>query len=303
MQGINWQDLRYFHEVVQTGTLTAAARKLGVNQTTVSRRITELETALNAPLFDRSPSGWHITPVGESVLKSVEAIAEEVHAIGRVVQSDRKELSGQLRVTSTDSCIQGLLMPVLNEFSRLYPDIDIEVIATEALLDLSVHDADVAFRATNKPPPNVLGTHIANFVYRVFAAPDVYQQYLAAPESVGGIEWKSDSRGTPEWMRVAFPGMQVRYRANSLNVAFDMARRGLGFAMLPCGMGDASSRLRRVPADYEEPTTGFWLLSHIDLRTTARIRIFRDFMLDAIKPYVPLIEGKRERFYERRLTG
>lgn len=299
MQGINWQDLRYLLELVRAGTLTGAAKKLGVNQTTVSRRITALEQALNAPLFDRSPNGWFITPVGESVMRSVEVIDDEVLTIGRLVQVDRQELSGKLRITAPDACIQGLLMPGLNRFSALYPEIDIDVIATEATLDLSVHAADVAFRATNKPPPNVVGTHIADFAYAVYAARPLFDQYRQDPQSVGGIAWTGDDGSVPDWMRAAFPWMPVRYRANSLNVAFNMTRQGLGFALLPCGLGDASSRLCRVPVDYAAPRTGFWLLSHIDLRTTARIRIFRDFMLDAIQPYIPLIEGRSERYYER----
>lgn len=300
MQSIDWQDLRYLMEIVRGGTLTAAAKKLGVNQTTVSRRISSLESALNAPLFDRSNNGWFITPVGESVMHSVEAIADEVANIGRLVQIDRQELSGRLKITAPDICVQGLLMPGLNEFTRLYPEIDIDLVATEALLDLSLHDADVAFRCTNNPPLNVLGTHIANFAYAVYASPPLYQQYLEVPASVGGIGWSSESRSAPEWMQADFPDMQIRYRANSLNVAFNLARQGLGFALLPCGLGDASAKLRRVPSSYQPSTIGFWLLSHIDLRTTARIRIFRDFMLEAMQPYVPLIEGQCERYFEQR---
>ena len=298
MQSMDWQDLRYLLEVGRAGTLTAAAKKLGVNQTTVSRRITALERALDAPLFDRSPNGWFITPVGESVMRSVEKIEDEVLTIARLVQADRQELSGKLRVTAPDVCIQGLLMPGLNRFSELYPQIDIDLIATEATLDLSVHDADIAFRATNKPPPNVLGTHIADFAYGIYAARALYDQYLEDPSSIGGIAWGDDSRSVPGWMRSAFPSMPVRYHANSLSVAFNMTRQGLGFALLPCGLGDSSSRLCRVPVEYEAPRNGFWLLSHIDLRTTARIRIFRDFMLEAIQPYIPLIEGRRPRRYD-----
>jgi DNA-binding transcriptional LysR family regulator len=300
MQSIDWQDLRYLMEIVRGGTLTAAARKLGVNQTTVSRRISALETALNAPLFDRSGNGWFITPVGESVMRSVETIADEVANIGRMVQIDRQELSGRLKITAPDVCVQGLLMPGLNQFTRLYPEIDIDLVTTEALLDLSVHDADVAFRATNQPPANVLGTHIADFAYAVYATPSLYELYLEDPSRVGGISWSDEGRTAPDWMLADFPGMQVRYRANSLNVAFNLARQGLGFAMLPCGLGDASGKLRRIPCQYQHPPLGFWLLSHIDLRTTARIRIFRDYMLEAIQVYVPLIEGRQERYFEQR---
>lgn len=233
-------------------------------------------------------------------MRSVEIISDEVMNIGRLVQADRKELSGKLKITAPDICIQGLLIPGLNLFTQLYPEIDIDLVATEALLDLSVHDADVAFRATDTPPPNVLGTHIADFAYAVYATPPLYQQFLDSPTSVGGISWSRESRTPPQWLGTDFPDMLVRYRANSLSVAFNLVRQGLGFALLPCGLGDASAKLQRVPTRYQSKTTGFWLLSHIDLRTTARIRIFRDFMLEAIKPYIPLIEGKRERFFEQR---
>ena len=104
-------------------------------------------------------------------------------------------------------------------------------------------------------------------------------------------------------MEKCFPDMAVRYRANSLNVVYDLVKQGLGIALLPCGLGDTAHELRRIAVDYEEPGMGFWVLSHIDLRTTARIRIFRDFMLEAISPYVPLIEGKMESAWQQGLDA
>ncbi len=303
MQVMNWDDLHICLIVAQEGSVTAAAKKLNVHQTTLSRRITALEKNLNAHLFDRSTSGWLVTPVGESVMALAETMAEQAMSIERLVRIDRQELSGKLRVTALDICIQRLLLPGLNEFSRQNPEIDIELIASDETLDLSVHDADVAFRGTNEPPANVLGTHIADFAHAVYASHELYARYLDEPDSVGGITWLGDGTTVPQWMQLSFPKMPVRYRANSLGVAFNMTKQSLGIALLPCGLGDTSARLRRIPIDYSAPSMGFWLLSHIDLRTTARIRIFRDFMLEAIKPYVPLIEGRRERFYENRLAG
>jgi len=300
MQNINWDDLRFCLAVAREGSVTAAARKLDVNHTTVSRRITALEQELNVTLFDRSTSGWLITPVGETILASAEHMADEVNSIRRVVQADRQELSGKLRVTAVDICIQRLLLPPLEAFARQYPDIEVELIASTEMLDLSVHDADIAFRSTNQPPPNVVGKHIADFAYAVYADAELYARYLEDPRGVSAItwSWSAAASAAPAWLAKGFPDMPVRYRVNSLSVVLDMARQGMGFAQLPCALGDMVPELRRVPAAHEEPRLGFWVLSHIDLRTTARIRIFRDFMVEAIAPFVPLIEGERENAWQ-----
>ena len=272
--------------------MTAAAKKLEVNHATVSRRISGLEAVLGAPLFDRSTSGWLITPVGEAVINSAEQINEHVLGIQRTVQVDRQELSGKLRVTALDVCIQRILMPGLKAFSVRYPDINIELIASENTFNLAGHEADIAFRTTNEPPPNVLGTKIAKFAYAIYGSKELYQRYLQGEQGISGITWMGDGHTVPPWMQKTFSGMQVRYRVNSLSIAYDLVAQGFGFALLPCGLGDSDPTLRRIDSDYIEPGMDFWLLSHIDLRTTARIRIFRDFMLDAIQPYIPLIEGK-----------
>lgn len=292
MDNINWDDIRYCLAVITEGSVTAAAKKLEVNHATVSRRISGLEAVLGAPLFDRSTSGWLITPVGEAVINSAEQINEHVLGIQRTVQVDRQELSGKLRVTALDVCIQRILMPGLKAFSVRYPDINIELIASENTFNLAGHEADIAFRTTNEPPPNVLGTKIAKFAYAIYGSKELYQRYLQGEQGISGITWMGDGHTVPPWMQKTFSGMQVRYRVNSLSIAYDLVAQGFGFALLPCGLGDSDPTLRRIDSDYIEPGMDFWLLSHIDLRTTARIRIFRDFMLDAIQPYIPLIEGK-----------
>ena len=216
MQNINWDDLRYCLAVAREGSVTAAARKLEVNHTTVSRRISALEQELNVTLFDRSTAGWLITPVGETILGSAGHMADEVSSIRRLVQADRQELSGKLRVTAVDICIQRLLLPPLKAFARQYPDIEVELIASTEMLDLSVHDADIAFRTTNQPPPNVVGKHIADFAYTVYATPELYAQYLENPRGVSAITWSwaAAANARPAWLANCFPEMAMRYRVN-----------------------------------------------------------------------------------------
>jgi DNA-binding transcriptional LysR family regulator len=292
MHGLNWDDLRYCLAVVREGSVSSAARKVGVNHTTVSRRITALERELGATLFDRSTAGWLLTPLGESILGAINAMDEEVNGIRRHATADRQELSGRIRVTAPDTCIQRLLLPGLKEFAQRYPEIEIELIASDTVFNLAVHEADIAFRATDDPPPNVLGQRIGTFAVAVYGSPDLIAQHREAPESVAAITWTGGQM--PDWLSRCFPGMKARYLVNSLAIAYDLARAGMGFALLPCGLGDTAPELGRVDVDPGEPGRGFWVLSHIDLRTTARLRIFRDFMLEFIAPHLPLIEGQRE---------
>ncbi|WP_372749984.1 LysR family transcriptional regulator [Litorivivens sp.] len=293
MQNLDWNDIQYCLAVVKEGSVTAAARSLDVNHTTVSRRITALEKQLNVRLFDRSTAGWLITPVGESVLKSAESIAEEVSNIQRQVLADSQELSGILKVTAVDLTIQRVLQPGIKAFCEKYPDIAIELIASEDPFNLSVHEADIAFRVTNDPPPNVLGKKIADFAYGVYATHELAERIAKGSKDVGAILWLLDQRRPhPQWKEESFPELPVRYRVNSLNVAYELTRHGHGIAQLPTGLGELDPLLTKIPCEHVDQPMGFWVLSHIDLRTTARIRIFRDFMLEAIAPRIPMLEGK-----------
>lgn len=292
MQNIDWNDIQFCLAVVREGSVTAAARVLEVNHTTVSRRISALEKQLGARLFDRSTAGWLITPVGESILASAEAMAEQVTTIQRHVLADSQELRGTIRVTAVDLCIQRILQPGIKAFCQQYPEISIELIASEDAFNLAVHEADIAFRTTNNPPPNVLGKKIADFAYGIYCSREIYQQLQKNDPQVGVITWMLDNRSEPNWKAKCFPDLPIRYRVNSLNVVLDLVRHGHGIAQLPTGLGEMEPNLVRMPCEYVEPHMGFWVLSHIDLRTTARIRIFRDFMLDAIAPNIPLIEGR-----------
>lgn len=291
MQNIDWTDVHYCLAVIKQGSVTAAARALGVNHTTVSRRISALEATLEAPLFDRSNAGWSITPVAESILPNLEQMQEAASAIERSVSADRKELSGTIRVTAIDIFIQRVIMPGLKAFTEQYPHINLELLASDETLNLSVHAADIAFRMTNEPPLDVVGKKIANLAYGVYTSRELWQKYEQGDRNIGAITWMLDGSTVPGWLPQSYPDMDVRYRSNSFNVIFDLIQQGHGFGELPCALGDSHPELVRVPASGTMEANGLWILSHIDLRTTARIRIFRDFMLDYLEPLIPELEG------------
>src|SRR5574343_1460220 len=118
MHDTNWDDLRYFIEVVRSGNVTEAGIRLGVNQSTVSRRIAALENALGKPLFDRTAKGWVITPVGEKIVTQVEEMAIQANAIHRKIEIDTEEVSGIIRINVADVCSKRFVMPVIRDFKR-----------------------------------------------------------------------------------------------------------------------------------------------------------------------------------------
>ncbi len=294
MHKLDWDNVRHFLEVVRSGSVTQAAQRLGVNQSTVSRRITALEQRLGKKLFERSGNGWVITPVGERLVASAENMAEEANTIERHVEADSQELSGRLRVTVADACTQHLVMPAIRSFAEQYPDVDLEIIATNDVLNLSTREADVALRSTDEPPPNLLGKRIAQLAYAVYGTRDILGRLQADPDGgdIPCITWLGDGHSRPPWIDRSFPKNRRVYRTSELGVMLHMTRQGMGMAQMPCVLGDPDPLLHRVPARHVEPGWGLWVLSHVDLRTTARVRIFRNFLVEALEAQRDLIEGR-----------
>ena len=293
MHGLNWDDIRYFLAVIEAGSVTAAAVQLGVNHSTVSRRVTGFESQLGTKLFDRGPLGWAITPAGEGLLYSARGIAESVYAMRREVEGADRALSGVLRITAPHLCFQQLLGPPLKAFSDEYPDIHLQLIASDEPLNLAYGDSDVAFRTTDDPPPNLVGKRLATVAYAIYGTEELRQRLEDEQLSVPAVTWIGDGQSIPPWVRKGSPKIQVKYRVNTLNTMLDVARQGIAVAQLPCLAGDQEPLVRRIPADYVEPGWGLWILYPVDLRTTARVRIFRDFMMEALETCVPLIEGEQ----------
>ena len=294
MHGLDWDHVRHFLEVVRSGSVSQAALRLGVNQTTVSRRVSALEALLGKQLFERSAGGWVVTPLGERLVAPAEQMAEEVNAIARQVVADSQELSGQLRITLAEICTRQLAMPAIKAFAQEYPNVDIEIVATTKELDLAARDADVALRSTDEPPPNLVGKRIAQLAYAIYGTEEYLNCVQADPndEDLPCITWIGDGRTRPPWIEKSFPKSRRIYRTSSLEVMFQMAQEGLGIAQMPCALCDPDPGLRRLPARFVEAGWGLWVLSHVDLRTTARVRIFRDYLVAALEKQIARIEGR-----------
>jgi len=199
-QNMDWDDIRYFLSVSRTGSIRGAAIKLGVNHSTVSRRISQLESNMGVRLFDKLPTGYIITPTGEEIIEFACQIEEQAHAMERKIYGRDTELSGNLRVTLTAALSTNLLMPDLEQFTRQYPGINIELVVSDEEFSLSKREADVAIRVTNgKPPEHLIGRQLLTYAKCTYAS----REYIAlhdienTPDSAHWIGWVYSTSGKP----------------------------------------------------------------------------------------------------------
>lgn len=291
-----WDDLRMVLAVCREGTLSGAARLLGVNHSTVFRRVNALEEKLGVRLFERLPDGYAMTEAGESVRVAAERIEHEVLGLSRQLVGGDLNLQGTLRVTAPDALALKLLTPLLRRFALRYPDIRVELALANDYLNLTRREADVAVRATNTPPESAIGRRLCALATTIYAAPACLAADAKAlrPERLDWLMPDDELILLPasKWLKKNYPGARVRYRSNSLLALFEAAKCGLGAAPLPCFLADPETDLRRLMAPPQALHSELWLLSHPDLRRTARVRVLMDFLAEAIEAQRDLIEGR-----------
>lgn len=290
----NWDDLRFFLAVARKGSIRGAAISLGVNHSTVSRRIDAFEKKLNTRLFERLPSGYFITQAGEEMLQSTQEIEAKTNLIERRVIGRDTRLSGVLRVTLHDSLAQKLLMPDLVGFGQAYPGIELDLLISNSMADLARREADIAIRISNEPPDNLVGRRILKVFTAIYASHD-YLDTGNSSERENSLVWIgwNDTVPDPQWVRESpYPNAPARHRIPNPLSQLEAAKAGLGLSVLPCFMGDTEPVLRRLPKSTVTPSRDIWILTHEDLRHTARVRVFNDFMATAILEKSDLLEGR-----------
>ncbi len=292
----NWDDLRVFLAVARAGSLSGAARMLGVNHSTVFRRIGAFEEALAVRLFERLPNGYLLTPAGEALRDGALRVEEEITSLSRKVTGQDLRLSGTVRVTTIDMLAFGLLPRHLAGFRDAYPGIELEVVVSNAAVSLSRREADVALRVGNAPPEVLVGRRVGLLAFAVYSSVGYRTR---RPESDLAVhDWIGfDSEHEALVRRFArfLPEVQPALRTNSVAAALSAATAGLGLAPLPCGLADLEPDLVRVAPLPDDFTLDLWLLTHEDLRRTARIRAFLDFLANALTAEASLLEGRQAR--------
>jgi len=277
MQHINWDNLRYVLVVANKGSIAAAARELGVNRTTVLRRINTFQDNLSCRIFDRGDSGYVLTPEAEKMIDAAREVENTLFNMQRQIAGHELKLEGELRVTTTDTFMLSLLGPQLASFQQTHPHIVVEVQMTNNILDLNRRDADVAIRPTRSPDAGLIGRRLCDVDFGIFATPQLLQRIDR--KKIFDARWIGfvDSiMQTPigTWFNGAVDTRNICLRCDSFVAVRVAAEAGIGLALLPRLLGDSSAQLERLDADTSELTIGLWALAHPDLARSARVHAF-----------------------------
>ena len=295
MHHMNWDDLRFFLAVARKGSIRAASSSLAVNHSTVLRRINAFEENLGVRLFERLATGYVLTPAGEEMVESTQRIEDEVVKLDRQIIGRDTLLCGVLRVTMPLCLATHLLTPDLAAFSEAYPGIQLELAVSDEEFNLKKREADVAIRLTPNPPEYLVGRKILTPAKGIYASHNYLKQhdYENHPEKMTWLGWE-DSVTDPQWIKdSAFSSTPIRHQADSLLVQLETVKAGMGIAMLPCFMADpvqSLQRLQLIPPGGDS-CGDLWILTHQDLRATARVHAFMDFMIMTFTRHRDILEG------------
>ncbi len=277
-QRFDWDDLRYVLALARGGSLAAAAKALGVNPSSVHRRLVALEHRLAVRLFERGRSGYQPTRQGGALAEAAARVESEALRAERHVAGTDLKLSGSIRVSTSELIGLYLMPPLLAEFGARFPQVDVDLSIDNRLVDLGRRDADIVLRVTDKPPANLVGARIA----KIASGPYAQRAWLDRIGRGGPLdryEWlglDDTLAHAPQarWLREHVPQARCRFRFNVIEGAHQAARAGLGAVVLPAFVGDADSSLERLAEPETAGEFGVWVLTHPDMRRNARIRAF-----------------------------
>ena len=284
---MDWNDLKYFLEVARGGSLTRAADVLRVSQSTVSRRIAELEARLSTRLFARHQTGYHLTDEGRELLGRAEAVEDNMLAFERGASGLSPGVSGLVRLATSDNLASDLVIPALPRFVARHPQLRLEIVTTTAAVELGRRDADLALRLVRPSHGNLKARRLGAMSYGVYGHRDYLARHPApADDPLAGramITWDEAHAHLPaaQWLAKRAPDARVVLAVSTLRAQIAAARAGLGLAIIPDFLV-TDPDLVRVLAPGDVFSDGVWLVLHADLAASSRVRAVADFLAETV---------------------
>ncbi|MVW62394.1 LysR family transcriptional regulator [Massilia sp. NEAU-DD11] len=284
---MDWNDLKYFLEVARGGSLTRAADVLRVSQSTVSRRIAELEARLSTRLFARHQTGYHLTDEGRELLGRAEAVEDNMLAFERGASGLSPGVSGLVRLATSDNLASDLVIPALPRFVARHPQLRLEIVTTTAAVELGRRDADLALRLVRPSHGNLKARRLGAMSYGVYGHRDYLARHPApADDPLAGramITWDEAHAHLPaaQWLAKRAPEAHVVLAVSTLRAQIAAARAGLGLAIIPDFLV-TDPDLVRVLAPGDVFSDGVWLVLHADLAASSRVRAVADFLAETV---------------------
>jgi DNA-binding transcriptional LysR family regulator len=298
----SWDDLKHFLAFARTGSILAAAKAQGVNQSTVHRRLAELEERLGRRLIERHLTGYRLTKLGSELLPFAEAVEEAVSAFERQLASSDTELAGVIRLACSPRVGERLRRtPLLDSFHERYPALRVELLLSDRFVDLSKQEADIALRSQGPEleDQSLVGRKIAEGAWGVYASRAYVERY-GAPARAQDIMHHSVvectgvivNHSAARWLRQVAPGARVAAHSDSWAGLLLAVKSSAGVAPMPYVIGDRESELVRVIDYIPELVSHFFLLVHKDMQRTPRVRAFFDFVVSEIRAFREVLSGE-----------
>jgi len=278
---MEWDDMKLVLAICRTGTLSGAARDLGVNYSTIFRRICGIEKDLNLKLFERHRNGYAMTEAGEAVMQHARRMEEEANAVSRELLGADASISGTIKLTAPDGIAQYALMPHLESFCKQHPDVQLDLNLTSSALLLERNEADIAVRIGKHPPENYIAREICKVRFGDYGSPEYLAKYgHLAPHD---HRWVTNREHPKPWWAGDKDQVNVVFTTDSKEADIDAARRGLGLVSLANIVGNRARGLQHAGLPVKDVERTMWLLIHPDLRGTARVKALMSHLLTGLQ--------------------
>ena len=279
-------DLEVTLALVRGGTLARAGERLGVDASTVFRSLQRIERGLGLPLFERTRSGYLATELAIELAEHAERMEGALEAARSSVEAAPSQISGTVRITTTDTILHGLVAPALRSLQLLHPLLSYELHTGNELASLTRRDADIAVRATKRPPQHLVGKHIGPIRVALYAAKRGGVRKFVEVET-GKSDWIAPDDAVPEhpsvvWRKRHFPKATQRYRVNSILSVLELVALGLGVGIVPLFLADGRNDVVRLTEALDECETDLWLLTHPESRHLRRVGVVYSHLAQAM---------------------
>lgn len=284
----NWDDIRYFLAVTRAGSVSGAAKILGVNHSTVTRRIQSFEAKHGVELFIRQRDGYEMAEAAYTILEQAQQMESQSQQLSRTLFGRDSRLEGPISLTMTHDMFEYCLAEDLAQFQREHPKMELNLIVNPGLRDLNTREADLAIRLTQSPPDYLVGHEVARLQHGIYTS-----RRLPPDEPPGVVLWR-DQEERPDWVAEHFPESRMALRVDTLSSMYAAVRAGFGVARMHCYMPDslAHDDVMKLPIPLPPSDWSVWVLSHTDLRKTRRVQHCREFLLERLKNKRELFEGR-----------
>lgn len=275
-----WDDVRYAVVIARCGSVAGAARQLGVDQTTVARRLRTLEACLGTPLFERLKGQLTPTPMGEELLTRGQRMEAEIAALCHLVSDRQTQVKGVVRITAVDTLASHYLARQLADLRSRYPELAIEIIASSRSLDLGRREADIAVRLARPADGDLVMRSLGRLAYGVYGPekPLLHTSWQSAPWV--GYERALDRVPEMCWLSEHVGQQNVSFRCNNIDALANAVADGLGLGILPCLVGSRHPGLRCLSGSEAVLTREIWLVLPRELRDVPRVRVVGDWLVE-----------------------